>query len=74
MHIKEVEEEGGGGGEIQGSDSHRNIPTYVECLYGNIVHSFAFARTSSAALVITRLYEVTFYSPLDSILVIFTII
>lgn len=74
MHIKEVEEEGGGGGEIQGSDSHRNIPTYVECLYGNIVHSFAFARTSSAALVITRLYEVTFYSPLDSISVIFTII
>ena len=63
MHIKEVEEEeeeeggGGGGGEIQGSDSHRNIPTYVECLYGNIVHSYAFARTSSAALVITRLYE-----------------
>lgn len=57
MHMIEVE-----GGETQGFDSHWNIPTYVECLYGNIVHSFVFARTSSAALVITRLYEVTILS------------
>lgn len=39
-------------------DSHRHTPTYVDTLYGNIVHSFVFSDTASAALVVTRLYEV----------------
>ena len=49
---------GNGNGETEGDDSHRSVPVYVESLYGNIVHSFAFSRVASAALVISRLYEV----------------
>jgi alpha-tubulin suppressor-like RCC1 family protein len=47
------------GEDRQGDDSNRYVPAYVETLYGNIVHSFAFSRKGSAALVVTRLYEVS---------------
>jgi alpha-tubulin suppressor-like RCC1 family protein len=63
MQMREVD------GERIGDNSHRSSPSYVDILYGNIVHSFTFSRIASAALVITRLYEVcTLYSFLLSFL------
>ena len=44
-----------------GDSTHKFAPTYVDALYGNIVKSFAFSRNGSAALVVTRLYEVIYF-------------
>ena len=46
------------GDDRLGDDAHKVTPTFVDALYGNIVKSFAFSRNGSAALVMTRLYEV----------------
>jgi alpha-tubulin suppressor-like RCC1 family protein len=56
MQNKEIEDENG-----NTPSPHRYSPTYVEDLFGNIVHSFAFSKTGSAALVMTRLYGVRTY-------------
>lgn len=39
-------------------DSHKYNPTCVDTFSGSAVHSFTFARTSSAVLVFTKLYKV----------------
>lgn len=57
MQNKEIEDENG-----NKPSPHRYSPTYVEDLFGNIVHSFAFSKFGSAALVMTRLYGVRTYS------------
>jgi alpha-tubulin suppressor-like RCC1 family protein len=46
------------GDDRLGDNAHKLTPTFVDALYGNIVKCFAFSCNGSAALVITRLYEV----------------
>jgi alpha-tubulin suppressor-like RCC1 family protein len=50
---------GSGAKERQCDASHRLSPSFVDTLEGNIINSFTFSRYASAALVVTRLYELS---------------
>ena len=43
----------------EGDDAHRHVPAPVRALDGMVVHRFAFSGAGAAALVVTRLYELT---------------